>query len=456
MTDTTKTSQVKSTQKRNLIILAGIVGVSVIALVSMLSNHSLDQTVSKTEKVNFSSPLNNIDAESIVLEKTQKELHENKKQTENLQEKLTTLTNDKNSENDTLKKSNVELNKRIAILEKQFSSVNSTSPADSASSIPGSEEYQGSLLPVTQGLNTKKSSNYSVSRGIREDNLSLSAKDSEAANIIPIKTPDTYVPAGTFAQAIMIGGADASAGVTAQNNPEPMLFRITSNGTLPNHKKSHLMDCFVTGAVIGDVSSERGKIRTEKLSCVFPNGEVVDQDVEGTIFGPDGKNAVRGNLHDGSGQYVTRAGIAGFASGISDGISQTFTNNSISAEGVVSTTNPNRIFQNGFAKGSSKGLDKISDYEIKRADQYHPIIQLSAKTEVDIVFLKGFYLDGKKHENHDSSVSNAPVNNSPTLFPSPNENADSQTLPLSPDAVRRIQENSKELGLRVTTQPNKL
>ncbi|MHB1948909.1 MAG: hypothetical protein ACYCQI_12455, partial [Gammaproteobacteria bacterium] len=71
-----------------------------------------------------------------------------------------------------------------------------------------------------------------------------------------------------------------------------------------------------------------------------------------------------------------------------------------------------------------------------------------------VLFLKGFFLDGKKHENKDLSVGNYSSSNinAPSLFPS--APIDSQTLPLSDENVKKIQERSKELGLRVTTAPN--
>jgi conjugal transfer pilus assembly protein TraB len=92
---------------------------------------------------------------------------------------------------------------------------------------------------------------------IREDIIPLQSDEAT----LPLKNPETYVPAGTFVQAVMLGGADASAAVNSSSNPVPMLFRITADGTLPNHKKSHLKDCVVTAAVVGDISSERGLIR---------------------------------------------------------------------------------------------------------------------------------------------------------------------------------------------------
>ena len=48
-------------------------------------------------------------------------------------------------------------------------------------------------------------------------------------------------------------------------------------------------------------------------------------------------------------------------------------------------------------------MDKLAEYNIKRAEQYHPVIQLSAGTVVDIVFQEGFFLDGKKHDHEDTA-----------------------------------------------------
>ena len=75
-----------------------------------------------------------------------------------------------------------------------------------------------------------------------------------------------------------------------ESNPQPMLFRIIDDGTLPNNKKSHLKGCLATAAVVGDISSERGFIRLETLSCVEPDtNKVIDLNEEGTVFGPEGK-----------------------------------------------------------------------------------------------------------------------------------------------------------------------
>ncbi len=455
MTDNIKTNKAKSTQLRNLAILIGIVMLGFAVFIYMMPDSSSQELIASNENANFANPVDHVDPESIVLERTQKQLHDAEKKTENLQQQINTLLDAKKSE-EKREELTDELKNRLSLLEKQLKPTTQNQLANNTQQgelIAGSHEFQSDFLPASN-LSQNTYINGVRGDGIREDSLALAPNEADLGDQLALKNPDTYVPSGTFAKAVMIGGADASAAVNAQANPSPMIFRIVANGTLPNHKKSHLKDCVVTAAVVGDISSERGLIRLENLSCTFQNNEIVDQPVEGTIFGTEGKNGVRGTPVWRESALLQRAFAAGTLSGLSDGLSQTFTTNSISPEGNVQTVNSGKIFQYGAAKGVGKAMDKLADYNIQRAEQYHPIIQLSAGTVVDVVFLKGFFLDGKKHENRDVSVGNYAVNNSPTLFPQPEGSVEIQKLPLSPDQVRRIQENSKELGLRVTNRLN--
>jgi len=445
---TTNTTEAKRVQKRNFFILATIICIGVLGMIYMLSDHTSNNLTKTPEKTNFVNPLDRVDTESIVYEKTQKELRETKKETDNLQEKYQSLSNDKKNQDEMTQKTNEELSTRVATLEKELTDLQSNSDSHiPVNPMQGSRSFQGNGLALEGG----QSANVSEP-GIREDTLSLTPNKTDE-EIKPLKNPDTYVPAGSFVSAVMLSGADASAAVNSQANPEPMVFRIIDNGSMPNHTKSHLKGCRVTAAVIGDISSERGKIRLEKLSCTFLNGETVEQDVEGTIEGPDGKNGVRGTPLWRDTAMTERVFAAGFLSGVADGVSSSYTTNSVSPQGSVQTINSSKIFQNGVATGGSKAMDKLSDYYIQRAEQYHPVIQLSAGTVVDVLFLKGFFLDGKKHESKDQSAENFdshPVTNS--FFP--NQPSDLQTLPLSQENVRRIEEKSKELGLRVTPSSN--
>ena len=55
----------------------------------------------------------------------------------------------------------------------------------------------------------------------------------------------------------------------------------------------------------------------------------------------------------------------------------------------------------GVGQGAGAAGQKVSDYLIRRAEQYQPVIQLQAGTPVTVVFLEGAWLDGRKETNND-------------------------------------------------------
>lgn len=383
-------NKVKSQQTATLTLVLALTIIVLIGVYVLLLNHHAK--TNKKEKTTFESTLPDKKEESFVFEKTQKALQEAQKKTDKLNQTMQHVI-EQNQGQVSINQSSKQINaliEKVNVLENKLSEVQSRAPKP-------------------RQINDESVIN--ISSTIEEDTLNLT-KNAAFDKKSPLKNPGTYVPAGTFVKAVMLGGADASAAVNAQANPVPMLFRIIEQGTLPNHQKSHLKNCVVTAAVVGDISSERGMVRLENLSCTFPDLSIVDQAVEGTVFGTEGKNGVRGVPLWRESALLERAFVAGALSGISDGISQTYTTNSISPEGNVSTIDSSKVFQVGAANGASKAMDKLAEYNIKRAEQYHPVIQLSAGTVVDIVFLKGFYLDGK--EPSDKNDTNSPSSHSIT------------------------------------------
>jgi conjugal transfer pilus assembly protein TraB len=391
-------------QIKTILVLAIIVLIAMSLFIFMVSSDTENKRM-KNEEAVFTDPLSHIDGQSLFLEKSQNELSESKKNTDMLQKQIDELVKVNKPKADLQPLVN-DLKERIAALEsKQVPPPNQKNNRR----IQGSEDFTGNFLTS----NEQDARQDTVSNVIQEDVLKLMPAESETHNKLPVKNPDTYVPSGTFVKAVMIGGADASAAVNSQSNPTPMLFRVIENGTLPNHQKSHLKDCVVTAAVVGDISSERGMIRLEKLSCVFKNKRIVDQTVEGTIFGSEAKNGVRGIPMWREKALLQRAFTAGTLSGLSDGISQTYTSNSVTPQGSLQSINPGKVFQVGVGRGVGKAMDKLAEYNIKRAEQYHPVIQISAGNVVDVVFLKGFFLDGKKHKDNeeDTKPGTYPISN---------------------------------------------
>ncbi|EKE01928.1 MAG: hypothetical protein ACD_21C00021G0003 [uncultured bacterium] len=271
------------------------------------------------------------------------------------------------------------------------------------------EELEGVLnkKPGSQPNNAGFSSGFGAeARGITTINFSYADEPQSAATLqnpqstqntqnaaANVKTVKDYVPPGTFARAVLLSGADTNAGVHGQADTAPITMRILDNGTLPNGEHSSLKGCFVTAAAYGDASSERGQIRLQRLSCVRkPGGHVLDVAVEGTINDMGGSDGIRGHVVMRNNRLIWNAGVSGVLSGIGNAMQQSLSTQSISPLGSTSTIPTGKIFQAGAYGGANTALGKLADYYIKLAEMYHPIVQVHAGSQVNIVFLKGFSL----------------------------------------------------------------
>ncbi|OGV51936.1 MAG: hypothetical protein A3F46_05720 [Legionellales bacterium RIFCSPHIGHO2_12_FULL_42_9] len=66
---------------------------------------------------------------------------------------------------------------------------------------------------------------------------------------------------------------------------------------------------------------------------------------------------------------------------------------SISALGSATTIPSGNIAPYAAYGGASKAAEVLSSYYVKRAEQYHPVIQVGSGNLVTIVFKDGFYLE---------------------------------------------------------------
>lgn len=382
-------------QRRNLVVTLIAVGcvLSVLYFVIVDSSKSKKETAVQGE---FGSAIKHIDAGSVLIERTEKRLTQAEKATENLQRNVEALNLARQKQAQEIPQEQEAiniLNDRLNELEQRLT--RSENSAIVSPTLPSSEAEENSYNSAQQSSATQ----------IRDDVIPLTQTENQ---LIPTKNPKDYVPSGTFVKAVALGGADASAAVNAQSNPQPMLFRVIENGIMPNKQYSRLKGCLVTAAVVGDISSERGFIRLETLSCIEPQtSRVIDLSVEGTVFGPEGKSGIRGIPLWREGALLQRAFAAGALSGLSSGVSQKFTKTATSPLGTVQSMSNDikDIVGHGAASGLGNAMEKLADYNIRRAEQYHPVLQLSAGTVVEIVFLRGFYLSEKKqNDQHRSNL----------------------------------------------------
>ena len=215
------------------------------------------------------------------------------------------------------------------------------------------------------------------------------------------KPVSVWLPAGAHAEAVVLAGVDASAGVSSQGDPRPVLMRITGPAWTAAEDGTALQvdvdGCTVTGAAHGDLSSEKVYVRFRTMTCAGPaSGTVIETDVAGFVAG-SGKTGVRGPVVSREGALVEKAFLAGVVSGLGQGVSQAFQPQAVAtgAGAAVANTGLGDIGRAGLGAGAGTAGQKVADYMIRRAEQYQPVIQLQAGTEVTLVFLEGARIDGR-------------------------------------------------------------
>lgn len=380
-------------QKKQQHILLGII-IGVIALVigifAFWGNKA--DLVTVPDKPDFkkhavASPISDTANESHWIEKTQNAWKAELLKTEKIDKNIHLLTDEKDKQGKLISSQNTELSEiKTQVLELQQQLVRlqaeRTTQQDAMLKNP---VIQNGLLPRADDNN--QSPGMEMDAGFIQYSARLNRVTRPR-----IKTPDNYVFSNTFAKAVVLLGADVSAGVLSQSNPDIMMFQILDDGIMPNKHKSHLKHCFFSASAVGDISSERGKLRTERLSCIHEDGTSIDTQVTGIVS--DSKNGIRGRAVWRDEPMVKRAFWGSFWQSMGNIGQQVATDNSVSPLGSVSTINPAKIPLAAASGGSAGAAKMYAEYNIKRAEMYHPIIQLPPGTIVDVTFLKGFWLDG--------------------------------------------------------------
>jgi conjugal transfer pilus assembly protein TraB len=161
-----------------------------------------------------------------------------------------------------------------------------------------------------------------VSTGPRSfgQSFSLTASETPAsADGATVNSLRNYIPAGSYVPAVVLSGADAATNVVDRENPTPVLFRVTGPAVTAGRgnrgAQVNIKGCTIQGSAIGDLSSERVKVRLISMTCLKRNGTVVEARVSGYMTG-SGKAGVRGPVVSREGNLVSNAAIAGVLQGI--------------------------------------------------------------------------------------------------------------------------------------------
>ncbi len=248
------------------------------------------------------------------------------------------------------------------------------------------------------GLNAEVTT-MALPKNIQTTNLDLEKTATEQGEFFK---SSEYVPAGAYAQAVIISGVDASVGAAAQSDPRPVLLRIKGPAVSSiydgNSQETDLKGCLITGAASGDLSSEKVYVKLVNMTCSKSEDLVYETAVKGYVAG-QGKSGVRGNVISRAGDIVTKSFLAGLIGGLGQGLSAKVApplnfSNGLTTQGTMSTED---VAKKGLGQGVSSSGDRLANYFITRAEQYQPVVSIPSGIDVEVVFVEGFHLNGKSH-----------------------------------------------------------
>ncbi len=224
----------------------------------------------------------------------------------------------------------------------------------------------------------------------------------EVSPLVVEDSPD-YLPPNSYAPARVIVGVDASAGVSSQTDPLPVVLRITgpARSVVKDGKvlTTRIQGCVVNGAARGDLSSEKVYVKLAKMTCDQPGGRVAVSEVKGFISFA-GKSGVRGRVVSREGNLITQALLAGVVGGFGRGFSananSVFSGLSSGTGGTRPKLSAGDIVGGGLGQGAGDAADTVSKYLIERAEQYQPVVEMPTGIDVEIVFLDGAYVRNER------------------------------------------------------------
>ncbi|ONG37369.1 hypothetical protein BKE30_14655 [Alkanindiges hydrocarboniclasticus] len=201
-------------------------------------------------------------------------------------------------------------------------------------------------------------------------------------------TSSKILPTGSLLEGVLLTGMDAAASSKGQATPVPALIRVKKEAILPNKYLQDVRECFVVVSGFGDLASERARLRTENISCIFKDGQYIDQPISGYVVGEDGKAGMRGRVVERQGAIIGKSVLASFLAGFGSNLSPTKVEAlDISAGSTTRVQRPDAgvAAEMGAYQGVGQGFSTVSQYYLDMANQLFPIIEIDAARKVTIV-----------------------------------------------------------------------
>ena len=303
-----------------------------------------------------------------------------------------------------LEQNNQELSKNIAEImsmlneQKQTPSINSFTN-DTAPQVNQNQAFSNFETPKVEEPKPIKTVPVTSTLTIIADPIKEEKKE-EVKDKELKKPKQIIVPAGSFVKGRLLNGLDAPSSGAAKSSPHPVAIQIIDKSILPNKFRADIKDCVAIGSGYGELSSDRAILRVENLSCVKKDGTSITSKGSsiGYVTGEDGKIGLSGRVVSKQGAILARALVAGFAEGMAKVFTQSNTYVATSANGTVSTPDPNKAFESSMYGGAAEASKKVAEYYLKLNDEMFPIVEIAVGRKCDIIFTKPIIFEEVKSE----------------------------------------------------------
>lgn len=238
--------------------------------------------------------------------------------------------------------------------------------------------------PPSQAVPIKPSLNES-----ENPELNLKKRNEEIKTVSQARHKKTvYIPLGSVVKGKILHSFPAPVG--GKKFPA-VLIELDGDAKLPNGYRFPLKGCVVIAVAEGTWVGERAKLQAKKLSCMLPNGKVIEKDVNGFIVSAkDGIEGVKGKfLQVNRKQILTYLGgtaVSGFFSALQNAQVDKFSGY------FGTTTNIKDEFLYALYGSLAQTWNEFARWYLEQAKEIVPIVFVKAGEPVFITFLDGVNL----------------------------------------------------------------
>lgn len=204
--------------------------------------------------------------------------------------------------------------------------------------------------------------------------------------------PFVHLPAHSFVTSTLLHGVYAPSD---QSNPLPVLLSVDEAFVGPNHRRVPLQGCLAVGKAVADLTAERATIQLARLSCVLPDNNVFEQDINGYVSGPDGTFGVPGVVIRRDAPKLALAATTGFLAGAAETLSRLrnaviITGGRGGTAAALQDSAPEQVAFGGLAGTANL----MAQHYLQLARLVMPAIEVPQGLTVNLVMNQGVTIEG--------------------------------------------------------------